>query len=307
MDQYQYNNLKRVKLPQPKTIDCVIKSIGVLDLGFELGWEILASPKAESMVEWFANIQSLKPRIKRPEKQMLFVDSTEMEALKIYDKVSLTVKIRDSKIHFSDDRNYIVCEIDSNRDSQSLPITCIESSYPVYESVINSGGLPLHAGLVVRKGNGIALAGTSGVGKSTCCQRIPYPWEVPADDEVLYSPREHGGYKIHPLPTWSEYLFDENCTKTWNIETHFPFSALFFLEQSNRDEVIPMNKGQAAINISQSAIQVFTRMFGEAYKGKLEHKRTLFKNACRLANDIPVFRLLHSIKGQFWEEIERVI
>ena len=51
---------------------------------------------------------------------------------------------------------------------------------PLYLDTLRRGGFPVHAALAERDGRGILLAGRGGIGKSTCCRRLPFPgWGFP--------------------------------------------------------------------------------------------------------------------------------
>jgi SynChlorMet cassette protein ScmC len=75
---------------------------------------------------------------------------------------------------------------------------------PIFMQVIDTGALPLHAGLVEREGRGALLAGPSGIGKSTCCAKIPAPWNAHSDDETIVLRDSIGRFVAHPFPTWSD-------------------------------------------------------------------------------------------------------
>lgn len=182
-----------------------------------------------------------------------------------------------------------------------------QSLSPVYKRALESGGLPLHAGLVERNGTGVLLVAAGGTGKSTCCRRIPSPWKVLCDDVALIVQEPHKQYEAHPLPTWSNHLWKGQET-TWNVQHHLPLAALFFLEQGEIDEVIPVKRGQASVLITDSAGQVYQSIL--RYLTREEErtiKEKIFDNACQLATMIPAFKLRVSLHGRFWEEMERTL
>lgn len=170
-----------------------------------------------------------------------------------------------------------------------------------------SGGLPLHAGFIRRDGKGMLLVADGGVGKSTCCRRVPLPWDSPSDDQVLAIRDKHGKYVVHSFPTWSEYLWNRS-KKTWNIGDYTPLSAVLFLQQAKNDKVIPIDKSTAAVSLCDSALQgrVMGNM-GLNTEEKNESKKQLFNNACDLAASIPSYILEVSLHGKFWEEIEKAL
>lgn len=75
---------------------------------------------------------------------------------------------------------------------------------PIFRQIIDYGGTCYHGGLIEYQGQGILLSGPSGTGKSTCCRRIPSPWQALSDDECLISWHDQH-YQVQPLPTWSAF------------------------------------------------------------------------------------------------------
>ena len=114
-------------------------------------------------------------------------------------------------------------------------------------------------------------------------------------------------YIAHPFPTWSDY-FRKRSERTWDVQKHIPVSALFFLEQSEEDEVIPLGKGEAAVLAQQLAMQVCYRYFIQLDHEQVRNrKEMLFENACDLAKTVPAFKLGVSLRGRFWEKMESVL
>jgi SynChlorMet cassette protein ScmC len=193
-------------------------------------------------------------------------------------------------------------------DDQDLDITRMwQSLFPFYQRAVESGGLPLHAGLVERNGAGVLLAANGGTGKSTCCRRIPSPWKALSDDMALIVVDTHQQYRAHPFPTWSDHLWNVQET-TWDVQHHLPLSALFFLEQGEIDEVIPMGQGQASVLITESSGQVYQSILRYLTRDEERTiKEKIFDNASQLAKIIPAFKLRVSLHGRFWKEMERTL
>jgi SynChlorMet cassette protein ScmC len=201
----------------------------------------------------------------------------------------------------------VVCELELN-DSDDIDVLRMWLSVDVvYAKAVSSGGLPLHGGLVARNGCGVLLAGTGGAGKSTCCSRIPAPWESLCDDEVLVVADASGEFRVHPFPTWSDYLW-RGTGKTWDVQHHLPIEGIFFVKQAEQDRVRPLGRGEAAALINGSAEQVVSRYLrGLSEKESAAFRRQVFANACELAQKVPAFALSVALNGEFWVEIEKVI
>ena len=89
---------------------------------------------------------------------------------------------------------------------------------------------------------------------------------------------------------------------------HVPISPIFFLEQAGSDEVIPLGRGEAAVFINQLATQISCRYWNNLdHEDLMSRKTNLFENATELARAVPAFRLHVSLKGRFWEEMEKVL
>ena len=201
----------------------------------------------------------------------------------------------------------IVCELSDTRNHDLAILTMGQALFPIYQAAIDRGGVPLHAALLDRGGRGILIAGPGGKGKSTCCRLAPRPWKARCDDETLVLRSESGFYHAHPFPTWSDYLF-RRSEPTWDVQRPTQLSAVFFLNQGESDQVIPLGKAVAAARIMQSAGQVCQRMW-RGLEGSVQRENNLkvFANACSLAKDVPAFTLSASLTGRFWESIERVL
>ncbi len=201
----------------------------------------------------------------------------------------------------------IVCDVKDIEYDAAKYISMRCSLQPIYQGSIDSGGLPLHAALAELDGRGILLAAAGGTGKSTCYRRLPDYWKPLCDDEALVVLNEQREYRVHPFPTWTDYI-QKRAEGTWAVQYSVPLSGVFFLEQSEFDEVIPIGEAEAALRMNASAIQSCWRYWSAVDK-KAESKFTdkLLDNACAMAKVIPGFRLRASLHGQFWKKIEEAI
>jgi SynChlorMet cassette protein ScmC len=111
----------------------------------------------------------------------------------------------------------------------------------------------------------------------------------------------------HPLPTWSEH-FEGNTSLSWDIEAHVPLSAVFFLEQSPTDAVVPMGQGRAASYVTQLATEVLSSTWSERERlNEAALRKGLFQDASAFAKHVPAYQLRLSLEGAFWTEMERVL
>lgn len=198
----------------------------------------------------------------------------------------------------------VICEVMNTKGVEYINMG--NSLQPIYQRSISTGGLPFHAGLVELDGRGVLLSAPGGTGKSTCCRRLPQHWKPLCDDESLVVLDKKKKYRAHPFPTWSDFTL-KRAEKTWNVQYSVPLCGIFFLEQSELDEAVPVGEGKAAVLMYESAAHVcrkFERTMSE--KSTREFRRELFDNACEMARIIPAFRLHVGLHGRFWDKIEKV-
>ncbi len=177
---------------------------------------------------------------------------------------------------------------------------------PVFEETIRAGGLPLHGALVERQGVGMILVGRSGAGKSTCCRRFPSGWQVLGDDLAVVVRDADGGYRAHPLPTWSAF---ESGGNGWPCRANRSVSlrAFFFLQQVPDNGVEPVAGAKTALVIEKACKEAllpfdFFSPGQDPFLG-----RNIFANAVSLAAAVPAFRLRVSLEGRFWEKMDKVL
>lgn len=202
----------------------------------------------------------------------------------------------------------VVCEVKDNDESAEIEIINMWFAlHPIYQRSMCVGGLPFHAGLIELDGRGFLLAARGDTGKSTCCRRLPDYWKPLCDDEALVVFDKQKKYRAHPFPTWSDYLW-KHSEKTWNVQYSVPLTGVFFIEQSEVDEIKPLGEGQAAVLMAESATQVCRKFWRtSAREDQRPFRMEIFNNACRMAKQIPAYRLCVSLYGEFWEKMEQVI
>lgn len=204
----------------------------------------------------------------------------------------------------------IICAVENNERHESdywNYLKMLSSLHPIYQQSVLRGGLPFHAALAEMAGKGVLFAARGGTGKSTCCRRLPDYWKPLCDDETLVVLDAHKTYRAHPFPTWSDYIL-RRAAKTWNVQYSIPLAGIFFLEQSESDEAVPVKGGQGAVLLTESAFQVFRKFWtGLNKEWERNFMREVFNNACKMTRSIPVFSLRVSLHGRFWEKVEKAL
>jgi SynChlorMet cassette protein ScmC len=201
----------------------------------------------------------------------------------------------------------LICELDTAVDGPARIDQMRRAMLPIYTDSLLTGGLPVHGALVEIGGAGVILAGRSGEGKSTACGRLEAPWRALGDDLCLVVPCAAGGYRAHPLPTWSA-LSEGGGSGMCRSGSSVPLRAIFFLEQFAEDECLDLKRSTAAVSLAASALQVFRSIdFEFPRREEEEVKKALYASAASLALKIPSHLLRLSLTGRFWERIEEVI
>jgi SynChlorMet cassette protein ScmC len=201
----------------------------------------------------------------------------------------------------------IVCELKHDDVTDIKFLNMWMALQPIYERSIQRGGLPFHAALADLNGKGVLLVGSGDKGKTTCYNRLREPWLGLCDDELLVVLDKDGEYRVHPFPTWSDYLL-KRSVKTWNVQYSVPLAGAFFIEKSEIDEVISLGEGQAAVLMTESATEICQKFWkGPDKRRHKKSKEELFNNACEVAKKTPAYRLRVSVEGRFWEKVEEAL
>ncbi|HNU86032.1 MAG: SynChlorMet cassette protein ScmC [Pseudomonadota bacterium] len=200
----------------------------------------------------------------------------------------------------------VVCRLRKDRESHQVKQQMRYALRPVYEETIRRGGLPLHAALVERDGQGVLLVGRSGVGKSTACRRLPQPWNALGDDLALAVRTGEGRYAVHPFPTWSAVQVGSG-ERTWDVNRSVSLSAIFLLTQGAEDAVEGVGTGVAAVALNDAAVTILYTVHACSGSGSTSLLRDVFSNAAAMARCVPVYILRLSLTGRFWEKIEEAL
>jgi SynChlorMet cassette protein ScmC len=294
----------------------------LLRLGNGQAWQLTSTVGAKSEVVELARVMGLRTGKSNGYPRLIFIgerrEQTECEETPYGPSKNIEEDLRRSgwqahdlrvlRIWYHNDTADLICEMRDNEDVYEKTILSMRLAlYPIYQQVLDTGGLPLHAGLVGHQGKGVLLAAPRSMGKSTSCRRLPPSWLSLCDEEALIVRHAERRYLVHPLPTWSEY-FEKRSNQTWKVNDHLPLTSIFLLEKSTVDEVIPLGQGEATAFVSQLALQMCYRYWADLGPPEMRSRRTqLLENICELAGAVPVFKLGVSLNGRFWEKIETVL
>lgn len=170
--------------------------------------------------------------------------------------------------------------------------------------VVARGGALLHGALAEQHGRGVLLAAAGGTGKSTASARLPEPWRSHSDDTTLVVRDAEGGYRAHPWPTWSRFLWGGPGGQ-WAVHHSTPLRGAYFLRQAPHDEVTALGRGETAVRLGQAAEQalgICLRTLAPQEARAL--RRTLFDTMSAMAAVVPGHQLGLTLHGSFWELLE---
>jgi SynChlorMet cassette protein ScmC len=174
---------------------------------------------------------------------------------------------------------------------------------PFYLHCLANGGLPVHASSADLNGRGIIVAAAGDTGKTTTVRRLPEPWQELADDTALILPEEEGFY-LHPLPTWSEFIYGRDKEAIWDLKKRTKLSGIFFLEQSQDDKTECLSAPITMMSLYKSSIEAI----GELEQDISNAIRTdIFETVANITAKVPAFTLQATLTGKVWESIENAL
>jgi SynChlorMet cassette protein ScmC len=282
-----------------------------LRLGDGSCWWIAASPGVAFIAEKLANIMHLQEGDPEDAHLMFFYEKhagqQRLETPRLQAQGWTNFHCLFSRMCFHPRLRHFLGEYDESNPNNS-PYVMMGAAVPsVHWESICRGGLPFHAALLERQGQGVILAAPGATGKSTCSRRVPPPWQARCDDQVLAVLTPQGRYLAHPFPTWTDYLW-ERAPNTWKVEEAVPLAGIFFFEQAPEDDCRRLEGAAAAVAATSSAEQIigpFLR-WGDAEEAR-KLRLIMLDNACKIVKQVPVFHLRVSLTGSFWEQIEAAL
>jgi SynChlorMet cassette protein ScmC len=206
-----------------------------------------------------------------------------------------------------EEENSVVCALFPADNGTAIASQLRQISLVISQQAQARNGVLLHGALTEWQGNGIVLAGRSGIGKTTASRRLVSPWKSLSDDLTLVVQDIQGEYWAHPWPTWSQFMADRSGG-SWNVQDAVPLKGIFFLSPAQNDWVEPIGAGRA--------VGLLVKACGQARWGMPENvgpeqKRRFrlqcFENICPIAQTISCHMLHVSLNGEFWHELEKAI
>jgi len=202
-------------------------------------------------------------------------------------------------------KDILYCIGEKQNDEQDFQLMKQSFFFPIFKEIIQAGGLIIHSTLLEKNKSGVILAGQNSSGKSKCARKAVKPWKSLSDDVTIFL-----NGKAYPFPTWSYFLHkkDQRIQDSWNVQKGIPIKAIFFLEKTNIDSVLHIEKNQAYSRLMEFSIELIRCNFQYLQKEELRKLRTqIFNNCMNTIKIYPTYVLRHSLNGNFIEKIEEVI
>ncbi len=199
----------------------------------------------------------------------------------------------------------IICYLRPAHNPDMFNIQIQRIAQTVAADVIFKGGALIHGGLCRFKGYGAVMAGAGNIGKTTASNRLPFTWISCSDDSTLIIPHSTGGFKAHPWPTWSRF-YQGGPDGEWEVERGITLTAIFFLKQSKKNGVEPLDSARVKALLIDT-IEHVTRLNRTTGKDKHNFIKKCIQSAEKIASEIPAYRLGVSLEGEFWKEMEKVM
>jgi SynChlorMet cassette protein ScmC len=210
-------------------------------------------------------------------------------------------------LYSSDNGRAFMFDVGREKDPEEECVKMQQALSLIFRETIKGGGFPFHCALFDCEGKAVLLAGSGGAGKSTCYRLAEAPFE-PLCDDLCIVVREHSrAFAVHPLPTWSDYLWRKS-KGAWQTSRSLPLKAIFFLKHGRANEIVPVGQGEASMLINALARQMFepSWIYGSVHEKRVLRRR-LFQSASDVARAVPSFVLRFKESGGFWKSIERVL
>ena len=202
-------------------------------------------------------------------------------------------------------RDYAVCMLDNPSSEDEMVVQLMRFSAFLGIQLSEHGGVLLHAALAERNGRGALLAGPGEVGKTTASRRLKPPWRSLCDDTCLVMRDAQGGYRAHPWPTWSDFLWGRKGG-SWPVQQSVPLVTVFLLRQELEDRAGPIGPGEAVCLLLESREQIAPPKMLRKSEDELRALRLQgLDRICALARNVTMCRLGLTIDGAFWREMEK--
>lgn len=168
--------------------------------------------------------------------------------------------------------------------------TYIATVYLLYLFLHGRGTL-IHSSGICDDGSGYIFAGPSGNGKSTIA-RLSHPRTVLCDDLVVLRKNGNGSGSVYGTPFSGDHD---------SVNKGAECKALFFIEQSTSNELVPMSRMSAVIELMKEG--VIGNLLSQPDIARVYPCSKMLTHLIDLLEGIPCYRLRFRKDESFWEII----
>jgi SynChlorMet cassette protein ScmC len=189
------------------------------------------------------------------------------------------------------------------RTSQELKEIIHGIFFNVYRRLLYAGGIVLHAALLAHEGSASVIVAPSGTGKTTCCRRVPSPWQGLCDEEAVLIPSSSGKWHAHPMLNITDFT-SRGIRAHHAIQRGFLLEGLYFLQQGASDSIDALGEAEAAGKMFRAASEVYIRYRSWHCYDRPEYRLRQFENTANLARSLPCYTLSATLTGNFWDKMK---
>lgn len=214
----------------------------------------------------------------------------------------------EAKVALHQESRHLVVGIpDEAKDDNEVFAAGLKMLMVGISTCLSDRSLLFHAAVLVRDGQAVLVAASSGGGKSTTARRVPAPWFSPGDENCLVIIDPQGEFHVHVFPTVS-LVASGMDGYSWNVTQSYPLKGICVLKQADVDRIERSSHAEAIIFITDSLRQASqTQMSWMSERSRREVRNRWFEQSCVISRKVPVYLLSATLTGRFWELVESEI
>lgn len=210
---------------------------------------------------------------------------------KITDEDDISVRFESGRwlIERGDLRAELEPALRRGRVVQSANPYAIDTVFRIIHSLVlaRTGGLLVHAASCLRSGKAFLFAGVSGAGKTTISSLAPADATL-LTDEISYVQRQSDRFIACGTP-----FAGELARQGENVQA--PLAALYLLRQGPGNSLEPVKESEAVPRLLANVL---------FFAQDRELVDLVFKSACDLVQQVPIFQLTFFPDGKVWDLIQ---
>jgi len=164
---------------------------------------------------------------------------------------------------------------------------CFDSFLRIFYSLtlVDEGGLLLHASSASDRGRANVFFGPSGSGKTTVA-RLSQGRTVLTDELAIIKPLD-GRYKVYGTPFWGEFTPGRS-----NVQAEL--NGLYSLKKDQRNSILPLDKIRAVMDLYRCVL---------FFSDDSQLLSKILDTCCAVVDKVPIYELHFRQDPSFWEVI----